>query len=190
MNWAPDNRLVWCCSNIAWAISSTKALANAPCFFINKTPRASCSPLHSIRIQLFIDISGTTCMTPCRQRGKWAGPGAQDEGGLGGQHGEQLTVGRFRPKSGVGPHDRSLMRAGSIPESAAGWVSGQRSWRWGVSFRPGRGKWLERGWAGVNEVAEGGFTVSMGVVSRPQAKNSRKMTTTAWYTLGSPIPCG
>lgn len=33
------------------------------------------------------------------------------------------------------------------------------------------------------------LTVSMGVVSSPQAKNSRKMTTTAWYTLGFPIPC-
>lgn len=33
------------------------------------------------------------------------------------------------------------------------------------------------------------LTVSIGVVSKPQAKNSRKITTTAWYTLGSPIPC-
>lgn len=33
------------------------------------------------------------------------------------------------------------------------------------------------------------LTVSIGVVSSPQAKNSRKITTTAWYTLGSPIPC-
>lgn len=37
-----------------------------------------------------------------------------------------------------------------------------------------------RGWS---------LTVSIGVVSKPQAKNSRKITTTAWYTLGSPIPC-
>jgi hypothetical protein len=27
-----------------------------------------------------------------------------------------------------------------------------------------------------------------GMVRRPHAKNSRKMTTRAWYTLGSPIP--
>lgn len=33
------------------------------------------------------------------------------------------------------------------------------------------------------------LTVSMGVVSNPQAKNSRKITTTAWYTLGLPMPC-
>lgn len=33
-------------------------------------------------------------------------------------------------------------------------------------------------------------TVSIGVVRRPHAKNSKKMTTTAWYTLGSPIPWG
>lgn len=33
------------------------------------------------------------------------------------------------------------------------------------------------------------LTVSIGVVSKPQAKNSRKMTTTAWYTLGLPTPC-
>lgn len=33
------------------------------------------------------------------------------------------------------------------------------------------------------------LTVSMGVVSSPQAKNSRKITTTAWVTLARPRPC-
>lgn len=71
MDGTPDNRLVWCCSNIAWAISSTKAPAKTLRFFINKTPPcALCSPLHLIRIQLFIGLSETTFMTPNGQRGE------------------------------------------------------------------------------------------------------------------------
>lgn len=31
------------------------------------------------------------------------------------------------------------------------------------------------------------LTVSMGVVRRPHAKNSRNMTTTAWVTLARPV---
>lgn len=31
-------------------------------------------------------------------------------------------------------------------------------------------------------------TDMMGIVSRPHAKNSRKMTTSAWYRLGMPMP--
>lgn len=32
------------------------------------------------------------------------------------------------------------------------------------------------------------LTEMTGIVRRPQAKNSRNMTTKAWYTLGSPMP--
>lgn len=32
------------------------------------------------------------------------------------------------------------------------------------------------------------ITDIMGIVSRPQAKNSKNITTSAWCTLGSPIP--
>lgn len=43
----------------------------------------------------------------------------------------------------------------------------------------------------VCTVKRGLLTVSMGVVSSPQAKNSRKITTTAWVTLALPRPgCG
>lgn len=36
------------------------------------------------------------------------------------------------------------------------------------------------------------LTFITGIVSRPHAKNSKNITTKAWYTLGSPIPelCG
>lgn len=37
-------------------------------------------------------------------------------------------------------------------------------------------------------IRSGILTVIMGAVSSPQAKNSRKMTTRAWYTLASPMP--
>lgn len=33
------------------------------------------------------------------------------------------------------------------------------------------------------------LTVNIGVVNRPHAKNSRKMTIAAWCTLGRPKPC-
>jgi hypothetical protein len=32
------------------------------------------------------------------------------------------------------------------------------------------------------------LTAMIGTVSSPHAKNSRKITTSAWNTLGSPIP--
>lgn len=32
------------------------------------------------------------------------------------------------------------------------------------------------------------LTFIMGIVNRPHAKNSKNITTNAWYTLGSPIP--
>lgn len=47
-------------------------------------------------------------------------------------------------------------------------------------------KTLQFGHSQVNVQAT--LTVIIGVVSRPHAKNSRKMTTRAWYKLGSPMP--